>query len=173
MTDPRIGAAAVIIWLVLLAAGFLWLGGFHDNQYITFGFGPSDKLLYVGYSLNTWPRWGGMIVACIFDTMITIWACDTVYPWLNFNVFDEKNVAIKYSYWTTVCIAQAMNGFQNIRPLFTVYLAFTQIDIIMARALSDILISFYTLDVYLRQKQFGVATESMPPAYTPLNDMQS
>jgi len=109
----------------------------------------------VGYALDTWGKWGLLVSVCIIDTFIGVWACDTVYPWTSFNVFDRKNKEIEYSWWQTFFIIQAMNTYQNLRPMVVVYLSFTQVDILAIRGITEIVCAGLTSTNYMRDKKYN------------------
>lgn len=158
LTDARVATVTIFIWIGVVLTAFIAIGGISDNAYIRWSIGPSPSLKFVGLTIDTWTSWACLCAAVAMDTIINVWAGEMIGPWLTFNIYDKTRPTMEFHYWTSQCIAFGWNAYHNLRPMLTVYLAFTQVDILLVRMLADLTISLCTVHTYIKHKAACPAT---------------
>jgi hypothetical protein len=93
------------------------------------------------------------------DTIISVWAGEMIGPWLGFNIYDKRRKSMEFQYRTAQLIALGFNLYHNLRPMLTVYLAFTQIDILAVRIIMDLVTSVNTIHAYIKDKTVEADTD--------------
>ena len=160
LTDARFATGTMFVWIGAVLSAFVAIGGTSDNAYIRWSVGPSASLKFIGLAIDTWTAWGCLCAAVAVDTVINVWAGEMIGPWLTFNIYDKARPTMEYNYWTAQCITLGWNTYHNLRPMLTVYLAFTQVDILLVRMLADLAISLCTVHMYIRHKLNVVANRA-------------
>jgi len=135
--DPRLVVAVNTGWLFLVVLVFRLMGGFDDNQFIRFGFGPSANLEFVGAHIDTWWRWLLMVAFVIVNAMLEMWG-NNVNPWLINSVYVPSERLLKYSRPTTLAIADMTTGNDQLFRLINLLVSLTQVDIWCFRVLTMI-----------------------------------
>lgn len=157
MFKPSLRLAIVVLlsWLLVLSATFFATGGMSvSNKYILFGVGPSPDLWLLGIQIHTWPRWLCLVFLVSMDTAVNTWACEIIGPWIGNQVYDFKVLVIEYSKAETMAITNLFYLYHGLRGIFLVYLAFTQVDIILCRVFVDFLVTLWTSWTYISAKKY-------------------
>ena len=151
-TDHRFCIAVLLVWLVVLLTCFVEFGGLEENSLVHIGFGPSDVLKFLGFRINSWSKWSVVVGFAALDTSINTWGIEIIWPWIQNNVYNFMHTQLTYTRPTTMAITNLFYTYQNIRNVFVVYLAFTQIDILLFRIAFDLFVTLATSWTYIRVK---------------------
>lgn len=152
--DKRVTITVVYVWFVIVLVLFAWLGIF-STSYMQVG--PNDDLVYMGMPLNTWPRWGTVILFVLVSTSINDIAGDAISPWMQNCICDHKNRYIPYSKTTCIAISQLWALYCAVMSIASIALVFSQFDILFVRIVVDISVNQYTTTRFLRNKTHNTA----------------
>lgn len=153
LRDERVAVAAMSGWLVFVMAVFFSLGGYKVNRLIRFDFGPSDSLYFVGVHINTWPRWMLLLAFVAIDALIECWPDNVVQPWVLTTVYAADPRPLCHSRATTMSVTNLYAICGYVRRIIELYIAFTQIDVLMVRLLSMSLASLITSWATIRLRE--------------------
>ncbi len=165
LTDRRIAIAILLIWLGLLACCFIAAGGTGDNALIRFGWGPSPDLRFLGIVIDTWTKWTLLSSFVCIDMGVNVWASEIIGPWIGNTIYDHKEPRLEYTHATSMAITNLFFLYSSLRQIMTVYIAFTQIDILLLRILVDVVVTLFTSWAYIMPK-------THTPALVPLLEIQ-
>jgi hypothetical protein len=152
ITDKRICAFILVLWVSILCGLFVGFGGYKNNDYIKFSYGPSRDLMFLGMPIDTWYRWTVFIFIASIDTLVHTWAVDMVQPWVVNTIWDHKTIYLPYPKWQCMSIVIALSIFLALHMLYMIYLSFTQADIIFARITIDLTFTFCSHSVMIKDK---------------------
>ena len=122
------------------------------NKFIRFSFGPHKDLTFVGVAINTWTKWSILIALVVIDTAFNVWAGEMIWPWITNTIADHKTKNIEYPKWVCVLIVNGFYTYHGLRPLITAYLAFTQVDVVVAKIITNMVISLITTSILIKDK---------------------
>lgn len=152
LTDRRIAIVILLAWLTLLVACFTAAGGLGDNTLIRFNYGPSPDLRFLGIVIDTWAKWEALGIFMAVDMGINVWANEIIGPWIGNTIYDHKEPRLEYSHATSMAITNLYFVYSSLRGIMTVYVAFTQIDIVLIRILVDVVVTLFTSWAYIMPK---------------------
>lgn len=154
LEDQRIAAALLWLWLMVMLV-LLWnFGAFTNaNEYLRFGIGPGPDLKFIGMDITTWTRWCILAFGCFVDQAMTTWSSDMIAPWISNTIADHKTTHLPYSKCTCVCVAVSFYSYHDLRYVIFIYMAFTQVDLLLMRVAVNVLVTIISHIVLMRGKK--------------------
>lgn len=149
--NKRLSITVLLVWIFIVLSVFGIVGSRDDNSSLQFTFGPSAKPGLLGISISTWGAWWGLVLFSCIDVAINIWATESIEPWADLEVYNPKEKSLEYPRWQTIIIVDIYYTYRDeVRPWINVYLALTQLDILLMRALTSIAVTSVTAWAYVR-----------------------
>jgi hypothetical protein len=149
--DKRIAIICVLVWFVICIGGFTWLGIFQSTYMHA---GPAPTLVYMGIVIDTFPRYIVVVIFVVLSTAIGDLAGDAISPWIQNTVLDHKSKLLPYKKPTILLISQIWSLYCGVMSVASVSLFFSQFDLILVRLIVDLIVNYYTLNRYMRNKCF-------------------
>lgn len=153
LRDERAAVISMAGWLLAVLATFFALGGYRANKIIRFDFGPSESLYFVGAHINTWPRWLLLLGFVAVDALIECWPNNVVQPWILNTVYSPDPRPLQHSRMTTMSLVNVYSMCGMIRRIIELYIAFTQIDVLVVRLSAMLCASFVTSWATIRNRE--------------------
>jgi hypothetical protein len=118
-------------------------------------FGPSDDLILIGVEINSWSRY---IVLLLFITFMKSTKCvidEIAHPIIGFNIYNpDKKVIKDFTKIELQIYGNSMYLIDNIRKVFMIMLAISQIDIALWSVVVSEITSIFTIRMLLNEKKF-------------------
>lgn len=167
--DRRISTIVIVIWLFVSFTAFFKAGGANDNSLIRFGFGPADDLKLLGITINTWSVWWAVVLFSCADTVINVWASEAISPWITNTIYDDKQMHLEYPKLESMIITNVFFLYKDLHDILTLYVYFTQIDILLIRIWVEFCITVFMTWRYIRPKHY--VPSDIPPVVTEMAEM--
>ena len=158
LTDPRVVATVAVLWCVVIIVMYWWCGGMSATSgYILWNFGPSDKLYFIGLSINTWTRWGVFNAMILVDTVLNIWILEALFTWISLEVYDRNKDDVRWgeTMFTdrmVVLVAAAYCFYSIIHSIVWLYLALTSADTQLLIICISLTMTGIIVRLYMREK---------------------
>ena len=136
---------SVVIPIVLLA----------NKQSTYYKFGPNEDLIIISIKINTWLRYGILLIYVFIFRVCKVFITELGMPILSFNIYDPNRKKVKGFTRNELQIqANIMYMLNAIRYALTLQLAIIQIDIALISAIFSELASIPTIYILLKDKEF-------------------
>jgi len=157
------------LWIVTVVSLSV-LYNVYNKQSDFFSFGPSQRLEFLEIKIHTWCRYTGVLIFLVCTQALKVFADETVSPFIINEIMQhsqETTIADNFSYMELQCLCQSYYVFSGISKLVTVFVSLTRVDLVLAIICTDVAISIYTTDRFLKTKgmQFAAATHADRYAY--------
>ena len=129
-------------------------------QYATespyFRFGPNDKFILVAVKIDTWSKYGVVILIISFIEFTKVMIEDLGTPILVFNIYNpDKDIITDFSKNELQIYGNMMFLVNNLRYVFQVLVTVTQIDIAVFAVLISQITGIITVRFLLNEKKFS------------------
>ena len=136
---------SVVIPIVLLA----------NKQSTYYKFGPNEDLIIISIKINTWLRYGILLIYVFIFRVCKVFITELGMPILSFNIYDPNRKKVEGFTRNELQIqANTMYMLNAIRYALTLQLAIIQIDIALISAIFSELASIPTIYILLKAKEF-------------------
>lgn len=145
-------AGCLGMWLLSIMGYMIYLNG--NDEILFFKIGPNKNVKFIGIVIDTWEKWNLLIIFTAVTQSLKMFADEIISPWIINTIMDEKTIIDNRNidYYRTQTICQTYYLFSAIVKIFQVSISITQIDFVMVYIFTDIAISIYTTDMYLKSK---------------------
>ena len=134
---------------------------FQSESSTYFRFGPSDDLIVISVSIDTWTKYNLVLLLIGFIKIIDTISNELGMPVLGFSVYNpDKQHITEFSKNELQFYANATFMVSAIRNTLMMVVNVTQIDLALFSTLISELASFYTIRVLLNEKTFGNETQN-------------
>lgn len=147
--DKRLAIIIVTIWMVIVVSSLNALNVM-QSEFITFG--PSNHTKFMTVTIDTWQKWSMLSTATFMNTFITDFMADAISPWIQNTIQDHKTKYLPYRKFTCYSICQMWTVYCSVMGIFNVSLMMSQIDFLVIRLVSDLLVSTITIYKFIRHK---------------------
>lgn len=148
--DKRYTSVILITWMVLVWCIFTELGLMEANF---IHFGPGEHVHVMGLVLDTWYKWGCIVVFTFVSTSINAFVGDAIMPFITNTIQDHKTRYIPYSKVTCIIITQTWTVYCCVMGVFALFVMLSQIDFMLVRIVGDVLVNIYTSYSFMRNKK--------------------
>jgi len=162
--------AAVVVWLLVHAATFYYLGVF-DSRY--FSFGPHPRLWFVGAVIDTWHRWMALVGVRVVGVCLETLVDDAIPRWVRtvFWNIPAAQKSIPYPVWQCRLIILAYDGYVIVVTLFRIYIFLLQADIALFVILAHLMTrQLCVVTHWLRGRKYRAPRDAHPVANFTLVD---
>jgi hypothetical protein len=156
LADPRFVVKVMMVWLFVIVVIFA-MYGLYESAF--FGFGPNSGINLFSITIDTWPKWTGIMLLNLFDQILFEWATEVVRPWLVNSLQDHKTTHVDE---TLPGVFFIVNGYElcgYVRLIINIRMIFTQVDFLIAVFVGNFIAMNYTTWNYLRGKTLKVVKE--------------
>lgn len=116
-------------------------------------FGPSDKIVFSGYIINTWTRWAIVSALTIFTQISYCINSNTVDPYIH-NVIKDHKTYEKDSALFSHIVVQLNTIYDWIVFIFNTNLWVSmQIQFIITGLFIDLIVTYYMTQQYLKNNE--------------------
>jgi hypothetical protein len=147
---------AVIIPTVLLAN--------ENSSY--YRFGPNEDLIIISVKINTWFRYGILMVYILIFRICKVFIGELGMPILTFNIYNPNQKTIEgFTRNELQILANIMFTLTAISYAITIQLVIIQIDIAVLSAVFSELAAIPTIYILLKDKEFVLEDKEKDPPY--------
>lgn len=137
-------AAAVVIFvgafLLCSRTDFVW-------------FGPSEHIVFAGYVIDTWERWGCVMLFSVASQVSICINVNTLEPFITNVIRDHKSVRI-LSDATSYTVVSLKTAYDWILGILNTNLWVTlQVQFLLTGLLTDLVVTFFMTRRFLRAKK--------------------
>lgn len=147
--DKRYTMLLLLAWMSFACIVFYQLGAFHMH-FMTFG--PSDKTVFMGMTIDTWNKWYCLAIFSFLNTSTNEFLGNALQPWFQNTIQDHKCRFIPYTKTTCMSIILLYDVYTHVMSIFGIYLLFSQIDFLIIRCVADMLVTILTTIWFLQHK---------------------
>ena len=123
-----------------------------ETDFLTWG--PSPGVRFVGVTLETWPRWGCVMLYSLLSQVAQSIVYASLSPWMSNVVRDHKTPLSGDLFAYVQLIAVVYNVFQWLIGILDTFLWITaQLQFLIPALASDVIISVWTTRSFLRAKE--------------------
>ena len=166
--DLRLVSTIMTLWLGIVIIIMVEIGIFSNNNFV--GFGPRPELSFMKVPIDTYYKYNMLIVLIIVHTFITDVIADSLSPHVLNVVQDPKTKIIPHKPYTYYGVTTIWALYCSISQLFSIFIAFAQLDLLLVRLLSDITANLVTMSLYLHGKEYSPSKFSEVEELQVLND---
>jgi hypothetical protein len=145
-------AGALGVWMFFAVGLAIWASTSDVSRSEFFEFGPNATVQFLGASVDSWPRWSLLMSFTVVTQALKILADEVISPWILHVVMNDGNSKVR-SYVISQVICQLYYGFSCIVRFFQVSVSVSQVDFVLALLITDLVVSFFTTDRYLRNRR--------------------
>jgi hypothetical protein len=128
---------------------------FKDDSSSYFRFGPSDNLIVISVQINTWKRWGIVLVFIGFIKGCDVLVNELGSPILGFRIYDPDCKTIDdFTKNELNFLGNAMWFANSFRGILMVVINITQFDIALFGVIISEITSIFTVRHLLNEKTF-------------------
>jgi len=128
-------------------------------------FGPSEELIIISIKINTWPRYGILLVYMMIFRICKVFINELGMPVLTFNIYNPNQKIIEdFTRMELQIMANIMFTLNAISYAVTIQLSILQIDIAMFSGIFSELAAIPTIYILLKDKEF-VSEKKEPLKY--------
>ena len=157
--DKRVLAVLIAGWTAAICVIFICIMIDDESPFLSFG--PNPQTVLFGFKLDTWTKWICVALYTFVSTCIADFTSDSVGPWITNTIQDHKNMYLPYSKWTCVCIVQTFSMYAIIMGTIHLFVALSQIDFMLMRMFTDLLVNYYTTKRFMQFKQVDAVKYAM------------
>jgi hypothetical protein len=147
--DKRLMICCLFAWMCVLYGMFSHLG-ITEAQILSFG--PSPHTRFMGVVIDTWWRWFVVAAFSFFKTLIDDLGSDSIVPWIQNTMQDQKTLYLPYSKFMCFAISSAWGLYCRLMSVFSIFVMLSQVDFVLVGALADLLVNTYTSYRFMRGK---------------------
>lgn len=128
---------------------------FANPESTYYKFGPNDDLIVISIKINTWTRYGILLLYIFIFRVCKVFITELGMPVLGFNIYDPNRKKIEGFTRNELQVqANMMYMLNAIRYALTLQLSIIQIDIAIISAIFSELASIPTIYILLKEKEF-------------------
>ncbi len=145
--------------LVTLASVIAVISVFDDSSdYWTTG--PNDTLIIISVRIDTYAKYGLLMVFIAFINIIKVLSEEIGMPILGFNVYNpDKKIITEFGKNELQFFANTMFMISSVRDIFMVLLTISQVDVALWSVFIREFASFFTIRMLLNEKTFAELEE--------------
>jgi hypothetical protein len=148
--DKRLMICCLFVWMCVLYGMFSHLG-ITEAQILSFG--PSPHTRFMGVVIDTWGRWCVVAAFSFFRTLVDDLGSDSIVPWIQNTMQDQKTLYLPYSKFTCFAISSAWGLYCRLMSVFSIFVMLSQVDFVLIGALADLFVNTYTAFRFMRGKE--------------------
>jgi hypothetical protein len=125
-----------------------------DGQYVKFG--PSDTMVVISVKINTWTRYGMLLLFTVVINVVKVISEEIGMPILSFNIYDpHRNHITGFTKFDLQVLANLMYAASAIRSVFMTMMLISQIDVALFGVFVKEATSIITIRALLNEKTFA------------------
>ena len=146
-SNQRHVAIAIASWIVCNSLLVTIIASQHQSVSY-FKFGPHNELRFLGLQINSLTAWAWLMGFTVLTQTLKIVADEVLNPWILHSVMND--VTRVQGYAESMVICELYYAFSCLVRFVQVSVSVSQIDFVLALLLTDVAVSAYTTDRYLR-----------------------
>ena len=155
MTPQQRLKICILGQLLLLIGVSIPIVLFANPESTYYKFGPNDDLIIISIKINTWTRYGILLLYILIFRICKVFITELGMPILNFNIYDPNRKKVEgFTRNEFQVQANIMYMLNAIRYALTLQLVIIQIDIAIISAIFSELASIPTIYILLKEKEF-------------------
>ena len=145
----------IIGQLLLLVVALVTTAILANKDSVYYRFGPSEDLIVISVKINTWFRYGILLVYIFIFRICKVFINELGMPVLTFNIYDPNKKVVKdFTRTELQVLGNIMFMLNAIRYALTLQLSIIQIDIAVISGVFDELAAIPTIYILLKDKKF-------------------
>ena len=149
--DKKLVAGIFFAWGCVVIITFGVLGILHSTFV---NFGPSSNVKFLDFKIDTWNKWCFVALFSIVDSAMWELAHEAIHPWEMNSILDPKSTTLPYSKTTCLLILESYYLHGVVIGPFLFWMSLTQIDFVMIKGITTILMRTYSHYQYIKEKEF-------------------
>ena len=149
--DMRFILGVMSVWLVAEVVILAELGMFTPSAKFV-AFGPRADLHFMHMSIDTYYRYLILILMIVVHTFISDCIGDSLVPHVLNVLQDPKLLVLPHRPSMYIGLTTIWAMYSAVSMLFTVFIAFAQLDLLLVRLASELAANYLTVNVYLHGK---------------------
>jgi len=126
-------------------------------------FGPSDNLIIISIKIDTWLKYGILMIYILIFRICKVFITELGMPILTFNIYNPNQKKIEgFTRMELQVLANIMFTLNAIRYALTLQLSILQIDIAIISGVFDELAAIPTIYILLNEKEFINEEKKLP-----------
>ena len=148
--NPQIAIVVIAIWMTIVCI-LMSVIGFVDSPF--FHFGPSSNVHFFNNTIDTWKKWGFVVIYTVINQFIQTYGLETITPWMINEVQNKRTRTLHQSPTMIQCIIQIWYIYMWSGRIFGIQIMLTQIDFLLVVLISDLIATFITTRMYITSRR--------------------
>lgn len=149
MLNPSRAISVISVWMIIVTC-MMFAFGFTNSDF--FKFGPNSSVKFFQTTIDTWGKWLCVVIYTIINQIIQTYGLETITPWMLNEVQNKRVHTLQESPARTQIVIQIWYIYMWSGRIFGIQIMLTQIDFLFVVLLSDLIATFATTQLYIRQK---------------------
>jgi hypothetical protein len=149
--EKRLVASLFMMWGLFVLSIFAYTGVLNS---VFVRFGPSAKLKFLDFSIDTWTKWLCVAAFTVIDSIIWQFAFEAIHPWEINTILDPKTKTIPYSKPVCILILESYYLHGVILGPFSFWISLTQLDFVIMKGMAIMMIRTYSHYQYIKDKEW-------------------
>lgn len=142
----------IILWITLVSGFIVYYNTIYNvDTNSIFKYGPNNMLVIIYIPINTPIKYTVVVLFCMFNSIVRSCNQNILHPWITNEIQDLNNhnkINRRFCYEISVvsCLYNWFDFFMYMNILMS------QIDLFLVEVLSDVLVSIFITNYYLKHK---------------------
>ena len=139
-------------WLVVVLGVMFEIGVFDNKTFVAWG--PRETLSFLHVPINTPYKYSILLAMIMIHTFISDFISDGLVPHVINQLQDVRCRRLPHQHIIYYIVTSVWSLYSAVSQLFLIFLALGQLDLLLARLLSDLLANLVTTSLYLENKVY-------------------
>ena len=149
--DKRQIVAVFSVWGLIVLIMF-WFCGIFQSDFVHVG--PSDKVKFLNFPINSWLRWCFVALFCVIDSAMWEITHEAITPWALNTVLDPKAQTLPYPKAMCLLVIESYYIHGVIIGPFAFWMSLTQFDFALIKGGASMLMRTYSHYQYIKDKEY-------------------
>ena len=148
--DKRQTSTIMMGWLLIVMFFYNQSEPSEGSSFLQFG--PHENTVIMGVYIDTWHKWGLVMIFTFINTCMNEFFSNSLDPWILNTIQDDKTKTIPYSKGMCMLLTQLYNVYCHLMSVVGISLLLSQVDVLAVRIIADVLVSTFAIKRFLRDK---------------------
>ena len=160
---PKLGCCVAFSWTAIVLVTTI-VSAYSEQNVMFLHFGPSPKTVFGGIRVDTWPKWGAVMIYATLSQTIESVVGNTIRPYIKNVIRDHKTpLEDKPRYMIGQLYVQVYTFYSWMTSVFDVFLWITlQIQYLIPAMILDLIATFFFTHGYLKFAQRAITPPLLP-----------
>lgn len=151
--DLRSLSGLMVAWLIVVLLVMVEIGVFANPTFVAWG--PRPTLSFLHVPIDTAYKYSILLLMIMVHTFVSVFISDGLVPHVVNQLQDMRCLKVPHRHSVYYLVTTVWTLYSAVSQLFLIFLALGQLDLLLARLLSDLLATLVTTHLYLETKEYA------------------